>query len=282
MARTIAEIRQSMIDAKNGVHPLLPLTGDNPLATLNSASSVAVWRLWIYVTSVGIWALENLFDYHKAEVAALIASEKPHTLPWYVGKARAFRYGYSLSPDSDTYAADITGAAANVVKFAAATEVGTQIRIKAATLAGGGLAPLPAPQLSALTAYMNRVKDAGVRLQITSGNPDRLRLVLRIYYDPLVLDVFGARLDGTTPNPIKTVVDQFLSNLPFNGLFVVNKLISALQGVDGVVIGEVVSAMAAYSSLPFSVVVSEYLPDAGYMVLEAGGFSATYLPHSPI
>ena len=283
MARTIAVIRQSIIDAKNGINPMLPLTGDNPLAALNSTSSVALWRLWVYVTAVSIWALENLFDYHKAEVANLIGTEKPHTLQWYVGKARAFRYGYALAPDSDHYAVTLSDPAANVVKYAAATELDTQIRIKAATTTGGDdLAPLSGPQLAALTAYMNRVKDAGVRMQITSGNPDKLRLALRIYYDPLVLDALGARLDGTAADPIKTVVGQFLTSLPFNGLFVVSLLVSALQAVDGVVNSEVVGAMATYGSLPYVGIVSEYLPDSGYMVLETGGLTIAYLPHAPI
>ena len=283
MARTIAQIQQSIIDAKNGVNPDLPLTGANPLALLTSTSSVAMWRLWTYIVAVCHWALENLYDFHKAEVNSIIATQKPHTLQWYVMKAKAFQYGVALITDSDTYATITSSPTVAIVQYASAVELTNLIRIKVATLMSGVLAPLSSPQLAAFTAYMHLVKDAGVRLELTSGNPDKLRLVLNVFYDPLVLDSTGARLDGGAATPVHDAINSFLANLPFNGLFVVNNLIAALQAIDGMVIGEIVSAEATYGSLPYSTVAVEYLPDSGYMVLDTvSGLVATYITHAPI
>ena len=215
----------------------------------------------------------------------LEATQKPHSLQWYVTMAKAFQFGITLPPDTDVYAmvppADPT---VLVVQYAAAVELINLIRIKVARLSGGVLAPLTTPQLTAFIAYMGRVKDAGVRLQITSGDPDNLRLQVAVFYDPPVLDTAGRRLDGTSATPVKDAINTFLDNLPFNGLFVLNNLIGALQGIDGVRIAEVVSAQANYGITAFVPIAYEYLPDAGYMVLDATYFDAnvSYTAHGPI
>jgi hypothetical protein len=283
MARTIAQIQQSVTDAKNGINPNLPLSGINPLSSLTSTSNAAIWLLWTYVVAVCHWTLENLFDYHKAEVASILANQKPHALRWYVTKARAFQYGYTLPPDSDTYATPVTTPSVAIIHYAAAVEMTNLLRIKVAKWSGSALTPLTTGELTAFTAYMNLIKDAGVRLQITSGNPDTLRLVLNIYYNPLVLDGTGARQDGTAATPVQDAINNFLANLPFNGLFVVNNLIAALQQTDGVVIGAVLSVAATYGALPYTAVPVSYTPDAGYMVLDpVSGLTVTYIAHNPI
>ena len=275
MARTIAAIQQSIINAKES---------ESALSGLTSTSNTAVWKLWTYVVAVCIWALENLFDFHKAEVSDIIATQKPHTLQWYVKMAKLFQYGIALPPDSDTYSSPSTDPAIVIVKNAAVVEFINFVRIKVAKQPGAVLEPLSPSELTAFSAYMNRIKDAGVRLQITSGNPDNLRLALHIYYDPLTLNSAGARLDDTATTPVKDAVNSFLANLPFNGLFVLNNLVAALQAIDGVRIGEIVSAEANYASTPYVPVTVEYTPDAGYMTLDETYFNTniSYTAHGPI
>ena len=275
MARTIAQIQQAIIAAK---------TADTTLSGLTSTSNVSIWLLWTYIIAVCQWTLENLFDAHKNEVTTIIAAQKPHTLQWYVTMAKQFQYGVSLPADTDTYTTPSTNPLIAIVQYAAAVELTNLIRIKAATLTAGVLAPISSGQLTAFSAYMNLIKDAGVRLQLTSGSADTLRLAVNIFYDPLVLTATGARLDGTAATPVQDAVNAFLDNLPFNGLFVLNNLIAALQAIDGVVIGQVVSAQASYASLPFTLITVEYTPDAGYMTLDSTYFTThvTYTAHNPL
>jgi hypothetical protein len=275
MARTIAEIQSSIIAAKNA---------DATLSGLTSTSQTAIWLLWTWVVATSQWVLEQLFVAHMVEVTGLIAQQKPHTLQWYVTMAKAFQKGITLPPDTDTYTmVPPSDPSVLIVAYAAAVELTGLVRIKAAKADGGSLAKLGA-DLPAFQAYMGRIKDAGVRLQITSDDPDTLQLALNIYYDPLILDSSGARLDGSSATPIKDAVKYFLENLPFNGLFVLNYLIASLQSVEGVRIGEVVSAQAQYGLLPYTGIPVEYLPDAGYMVLHETFFDAniTYTAHGPI
>ena len=276
MARTIAQIQASLVAAK---------TADHTLSGLTSTSQVAIWQLWTWVVAVCQWTLENLFDAHKAEVQGIIATQKPHSLQWYVTMATAFQYGISLPPDTDVYAiVPPVSLSVLIVNYAAAVELSNLVRIKVATLSGGVLAPLTGSQLTAFTAYMSAVKDAGVRLQLTSGPPDTLQLALNIFYDPLILDNTGKRLDGTNNTPVLDAVNSFLDTLPFNGLFVLNFLINTLQNIEGVRIGQVALAQAHYGSTPYVAILVEYTPDAGYMILDTAYFNAniTYTAHGPV
>ena len=277
MARTIKQIQDSIVAAK---------TADSVLAGLSSTSMVAIWRLWTYVVAVCMWVQETAFDAHKAEVSAMIAALKPHSLQWYVQKAKAYQYGITLPDDSVTYAlVPPADTAVLIVTNAAAVELGGVVRIKVAKGSAGALSPLSGGQLAAFTAYMNRVKDAGVRLQLTSGNADNLRLTTEVYYDPLILDNTGARLDGTSATPVKDAINAYLSSLPFNGLFVVNELMAYVRdNVEGVVIFSSPVVQANYGATPYVGVDVEYVPDAGYMALDDAWFDANvmYSAHAPI
>lgn len=266
MARTINQIQQQIIDVKQTDPTLSAYTW--------SDSKVAVWRLWTYVVSVCIWTLENLYDYHKTEVEQIIATQKPHSLQWYVYKAKLFQLGETLPDDSDTYTDTSVDPMVMIIKHAAAVELSNLVRIKVAKDNAGTLEALTTGELAAFSGYMNRIKDAGVRVQLTSSNPDILQLVLSVYYDPLVLTSTGARIDGTSSTPVLDAVNEFLANLPFNGVFVLNNLIGALQAIDGVEIGSVLSAQANYAATPFVPITVRYTPDAGYMALDEAYFNA--------
>lgn len=266
MARSIAQIQAAIVAAKNA---------DSTLSGLSSSSLTAIWLLWTYIVATCQWTLENLFDEHKSEVTGIIAMQKPHTIQWYVSKAKAFQYGVSLPADSDVYAVvppvDLTTL---VVQFAAAVELVGLVRIKVAKLLASVLGPLAAGELSAFTTYMGRIKDAGVRLQCTSDVPDTFQPTMTIYYDPLVLNAAGARLDGTAANPVQDAVNNFLASLPFNGIFILNNFIAAMQGVPGVIIADEVAVQAFYGSVAPVVIAAKYIPDAGYMALDVTWFLA--------
>ena len=278
MARSIDVIEQSIIDAKNA---------DANLSGLTSTSATAVWRRWVYITARAINTMEVFMDSFKTDVAATIAAQKPHTLQWYITKAKAFQYGVSLPADTDTYAVvPPVDASVLVVANAAAIEIPglSKIRIKAARLVSGVLAPLTGGQLAALNGYMSRVKDAGVRLECTSSVADNFRLSVNVYYDALVIDASGARIDGTSATPVKDAIITFLDGLPFNGVFDYNTFVASISLVEGVKVFECLVCEANYGSTDYIDIIaampSRYTPDAGYMTLDVAWFAANveYVP----
>lgn len=269
MARTTEEIRQQVTD-----------TYVANMAAIGIAVDTAAWsktnlqKLIIYVVSFCISTLELLFDVHKAEIDATIKELKPHTTRWYANKALEFQYGFSLLADDDEF--DNSGYTdsqiedSKVVDYAAVVEqVNTygrvSLRIKIAHDNGTDLEPVTDPQKSGFTEYLQRIKDAGVRLQIDSLPADSLKQKWRIFYDPLLLSGSGARLDGASAVPVEDAIKNYLKNLPFNGVYVSQFHIDAVQAVEGVVTCELDLCQSKYGLLPFSNVDALFTPDSGYL-----------------
>lgn len=236
MARTLAEIQEQIIAEKEN---------KPELAVLTSTSKTSIWRLMVYIVAVAIWTLEQLFDTHRNEVSAIIRELKPHTLLWYRNKAKAFQYGFPLIEDTDKF--DNTGydedavAASKIVKYSAVTEAAddTRLIVKIATEdASGVLSPITSSQETSFKAYMQEIKDAGIRLTIINYLPDNLIPYLRIFRDPLVIDQNGVDI-RTGSKPVEIAIKDFLKALPFNGEFIVQDFANAIEKVEGVEIVQV-------------------------------------------
>jgi hypothetical protein len=265
MARSIADIQADMIAA---------IQADAILSGVSSGSKTAIWRLWTFVVASAIWVLEKLFDAHVLEVTALVEAMKPHTLKWYVLKAKAFRFGQALDLDTDRY--DDTGltdaqiTALTVVKEAAAIEQNGKLVLKVAGRNGSDEpVPLSIPQYNAFVTYINEVKDAGVAIQVITFQGDRIRITMDVFYNPLVLAPDGSRLDGLSIHPLKDALIAYFKAMPFNGVFVKSTLVDALQKVEGVIVPEVRFILAAkFDTVNWQSVDVFYQPYAGYFTLQ--------------
>lgn len=283
MARTIVEIKKAMTDSFIQNESMKSLYNLTPGRTFEEEfSAYSLESILFYSVAYCIWVMEKLVDFHYAEVNELISKLKPHTLRWYAEKARAFQYGHDLVAESDYY--DNTGLTDQVVEdskiiaYAAVVEQIRGLRIKVARNVGADLGPLEVAQLDAFVSYMKRVKDAGVKLMITSAAADNLLLKLTIKYDPLILKSTGERIDGQTLTPVKDAIKSHLKNLPFNGVFSVQKLVDTLQAVEGVVDLSVLAVQTQYGALPFTTVNISVIPDAGYLRIDDANLTINYLP----
>lgn len=284
MARTIQVIFDEM--KAEAISLATDANSDELIAMFNNTSKVAIWRLIFYAVSFSIFVVESIFDLFKLEVDDTIKQLKPHSPFWYANKAKAFQYGWPLIAESDLYDnTALTQSAIDAMKIvsnAAVVEQERGIRIKVAKTDGDDLAALAAGELTAFTSYMERVKDAGIKLLITSGPPDDLKAAIRVFYDPLVLTGDGSRIDGTDSTPVQTALKNFLKNLPFNGLFVPQMAVDAMQKVEGVVIVKDDQWLARYGLLDFTAIDVEYIPDAGYLRIIDANLTITFTPHASI
>jgi hypothetical protein len=288
MARTFEELKTIFNEAYVQERSEAGLPAEDP-AIWSRVSRKSLFRA---VQCFLSFTVESLFDLFKSDVDKKIKELKPHSERWYATKALMFQYGFNLLPDSDEF--DNTGYTdtqiqdSKVVKYAAVVEGENQygrlfLRVKLATVSGGDLSQLSAPQLAGATGYLQRIKDAGVKLQIDSLPFDSIKMTWKIYYDPLILDNQGNRLDGTQTDAIRTAVKGYLKKLPFNGIYVVQYHIDELQLIDGVVIAEVQDCQTKYGVLPFIAVNVKITPDAGYMRFAADeDLEIEYIPQAPI
>ena len=269
MARTIQEIQNLILQAK---------AQESALESLNSTSKVAIWRLWVYIIAVAIWSLEKLFDQHRADIDKRLAELKPHTARWYRSKALAFQYGFDLLPDSDKVNnqghTEKAIEASKIVKYSAVIESKNEGRliVKIAGEQGEQLQPITDAQKQAFEAYLQEIKDAGVRLSVVNYQPDILHLQMKIVYDPLVLDSNGQSIIHAT-KPVEKAIKDYLKRLPFNGELVLAHLIGALQQAEGVKIPHLVLAQSKNITSSgeygaFETIEINKIPTAGYFTID--------------
>lgn len=228
MARTISEIELSIISQKESTSQLSGLTSD---------SKVSIWRLWVYIVAVAIHFHEVLFDKHKTELEEIASRSIVGKEAWYADQALQFQFGYSLTFNRNTYryyyldAISQDAINSRIVKRASAKEVFTSgftgIRIKVAKDNGGNLIALTPEELSAFSYYMSRIAFAGIPLDIISIEADDLRYDIRIFFD-------GVLPVEDELSKIESVIEEYISNIDFDGIFYRNKLIDALQSISSV------------------------------------------------
>lgn len=268
MARTIEQIEADIIAAKQA---------DPVLAGLTSTSAVAIWRKWANIAAQLAWTEEKLFDELRKEIELIIAAKTPHHEEWYSNTAKDFQYGYSLATGKTFY--DNTGipdeevAASKIVKHAAVVKRTnangrTYLRVLVAKELNGELAQLDADEMAAFVAYMERVADAGVIMEIYSLPADSLKMKWRIYFDPLILNSQGQRLDGTVSSPVVNGIKSHLKQMIYNGKYRPTHHVDAVQQIEGVKDPIIVNAQVRYGALPYSFIVDDYQPDGGYMRIE--------------
>ncbi len=248
-------------------------------------SAVSIEAVIFSTVATAIWALEKLFDLHKQEVNEIIATMKPHTIRWYAAKFKLFQYGDDLIADSDEY--DNEGktneqiAASRIIAYSAVAEIENRLVGKVAKDTGD-LAPLDAEELSAFKEYVARIKDAGVQVEIITENADNLRQTIDIYYNPLILNARGERLDGSSLTPVVDAIRAYLKNLPFNGELVLAFLADALQKIDGVVIPHIVSSAYQYGGLDWTPFAVKVLPHSGYLRITDENLTINYIAQTDI
>lgn len=270
MSRTITEIQKQIFDN---------IASNEDLATLNSTSKVAIYRLMVFVFSYAAWTLEKLFDIHSAQVDQAIYENKPGTARWYRNMSLAFQFGFNLLTDDDEF--DNTGfttdqiEASKIVKYCSVKESleSSRLIIKIAGESGDNLIPLTLTQITSFGFYMGEVAYAGVKVNIVNNPADKLNLTLRVYRNPLVIDENGNNI-LTGGKSVELALKQYIKNLPFNGELVINDMIDYLRDIPGVENVHVISAQSSYKDLvtglftPFVNIDVKIIPVAGYFEVE--------------
>lgn len=247
MARTVQEITDGIITDILARPTLANMLGLDPGLSLEeqTISQTAFWYNVVVIFAIAANVVEGLFDTHKTDVNDDLEKLKPHSPSWYSQKAKSYVYGAPLEELEDSQ--DLSGYTdeqieeLSIIDYVAINEVVeggiSKLEIKVAKEGtGGDLEELTEDEKNGFSAYMEHIKDAGVFLSIISRPADLLRQTIIIYYDELILDANGARLDGSGATPVQDAHKEYLKNLPFNGELILAYLTDALQKVEGVVV----------------------------------------------
>lgn len=290
MARTVTEIKKEMTDAFVANTAVRNTYGLTPGRSFEEEFSVAsIESILFHCLAFGLFVIYSFFDLFKQEIDTSIINYTHPTLVWFAEKIKTFQYGDAPVAETDYY--DNTGLTdaqievKRVIKYAAAIEqnfsngrVGVRIKVAGEDVSGNRV-KLPNAERDAAREFLKIFKPAGTYCELTTDDPDYLKLSLKIYYNPLVLNNQGQRLDGTDFTPLQTAISNHLKNLPFNGRFNLTSLVDAMQAVDGIEDPRILSAQTKYAALPYADVVDEVIPDAGYLkIYDNADLTITWIP----
>lgn len=281
MARSILTIYDSIIAEKQNMTSLNALqpsidNSQNLLSDLTSSSKVAVWRLWAFITAVAINVFEVIHDQHVAWIENRAKQIPTGTTIWYHEQSLLFQFGDVLTWNGLQFVYDPITPANRIVSLASVVDQGFQNRIKAAKLSGGLPVALSVAELSAFQGYWNQKRFAGTAMLITSNDGDDLKTDYFIKYDALILAPDGSLLSNPAIFPVEDAIESYIQDLPFDGVLSLMKLTDSIQGASGVLDVTLNAANSKFGLQPYSLINKEYLPDAGYLVLDKTNSIFTY------
>lgn len=265
MARSINEIKSDMARELMANEAAAERYGFEPGAEFSDYFGAAsVENILLYVWAVCAWALERLVGLHREEVTAELEELMPHRPKWYRDRVLQFMAGKELEGDSDRYETEgMTEseiAALRVVKHAVATESrdASLLTIKVAGGSAGSRRRLTAEEEQQLGAYINEIKDAGVRILLVNQEADTFGCTVDVYYN-------GMLEPGPVQGACEDAIRDYIENLPFNGEYTNMALVDRLQNVAGVKIVELRESNAqAANETTTTVINARLIPAAGY------------------
>lgn len=249
-------------------------------------SEASIERIMFYDVAASMHVNFQTFDQHSVDVNSILSEKRAHTPNWYASMSKLFQYGHNLVEDTDTY--DNSGLTddqinnSRIVKFAAAVPGINKsiLYIKVATGTGDAKKSLNESQLTAFRAYIAQIQDAGVRIEIINAPADEMYIEMDVYFNPLILDKAGKRLDGSNDTPVQEVIKRYVHNLLFNGLYTNAKLADVVQTVYGVEFPELKKAASRFGAYTdFKEIDAKEKAHAGYYTVKDENLRLRFLAY---
>jgi hypothetical protein len=216
MARSITVIKQQLIDQKNATPELSGLT---------STSQTAIWNLWFFIQAVAINIFENLQDAYKIEIEAIADSAIPNTDAWVQYKAFKWQSGDNIQLINLVPTYTVINSAKNIVtRCSVKTDNNRICQIKVAK--GDPATKLTNTELAGITSYYNVIGNAGISYNIVSDDADKIEIIADVYYD--------GQYSSTIGQSTRTALNDYLKNIPFDGIIYVSKIEDVFQSVTGI------------------------------------------------
>lgn len=223
MARTVEEVQEQIIAAKNA---------DSNLSSLTSDSHRAIWRAWTRIIALAIVTLEQLKDLWVSEVEAIVARSSPANKLWIQNKMFEFQYDATSPQIVQLIGMEIKYPTIDATKriitaCSPVTDVNNTVNIKVAK--GSPYVKLSTSEKSAAQDYINTLGTAGITYNVISEDADRLYIEADIYFK----GQYSAVIKTTVIDTLNAYY-QKLSLVNFDGSLKMSDLESVIRNVEGV------------------------------------------------
>lgn len=242
---------------------------------LDSGSKVANWRLMCWIAATLSWLLGEALVRHTNEVETQIANASHTSLRYYHTRSLGFQFGHALEYNGKQYVYLNDDETARIIKRSSVAMYQGILRFKVTKETGGILESLTTPEKIAFKDYLLDVLHPGINYEVISSVADLLKLHLKIFVNPQVLNTAGEHVVTGEPL-VENAINDFIKNLPFDGRMNIQKLIDKIQNVTGVEDIELIEAAYKYAGTPWLVFTREIEPFAGYMELDSVNSNIEY------
>ena len=222
-------------------------------------SKVSIVSLLLYVVASVIYIREKMHEKWQEDVDKTALGTRYGTKQWWFRMVKMWQKGDSVKVFEDgSIGYPVEDETKRIVKSVALRNNGLNLEVLVAK-GEDNLEMLTAEEVSELNAYLNEITPLGIVPVAHSYQACELTLGGEIYYD-------GQQDTDIILGNIETAVKKYLNNIEFGGVVYKNKLIDAIQSVEGVT--DTLITLQANDNGQVSPITRTYQAKAGYYQLE--------------
>ncbi len=226
MSRTIKDIYNEAVKERNKRLELAEFSNDSKLSIMNGIT-------WTFAAV--IYSFETLLDVFTLDISTAINSRVNGTPLFYVNALLQYQKGDELTVREDGLAfgyseIDETKRIISQVSYSESSSdvnLDNKLILKVAQGEKGHLSPVAGDDLVLITSYLNKIKFAGTRIEVTSSEGDVLIPKLSVYYD-------GAIRETEIYDLIEEKLNDYLMTIDFDSSIYVSKIIEAIKNAEHV------------------------------------------------
>lgn len=226
MSRTLNAIYKEAVAERNKRLELTEFSSDSKLSILNGIT---------WVVAAVIYSFETILDVFAYDISETINKRINGTPDYYARALLQYQKGDELTVREDGLAfgyasVDESKQIITQVSYEESTDdvnLDSKLVLKVATGDKGNLSAIPADELVQIRTYLNRIKFAGTRIEVTSLPGDVLVPRLSVYRD-------GAISEAEVYDNIEASLNEYMMNIDFNAGIYVSKVIAAIRSAEHV------------------------------------------------
>lgn len=226
MARTIKQIYDEAIAERNKRLELSEFSSDSKLSILNGIT-------WTFAAV--IFSFEAILDVFSVDISKVINNRINGTPTYYINALKQYQKGDEILVREDGLAfgyaeMDTTKrivTQASYMESHSDVNLDNKLILKVATGDKGNLHAIDIEELTMIQAYINKIKFAGTRIEVTSQEGDVLVPRVSVYYD-------GAVMESVVYDGIEERLNAFMQDIKFDSTIYVSDIIAAIRSAEHV------------------------------------------------
>lgn len=226
MSRTIQQIYDEAVRERNKRLELSEISSDSKLSILNGIT-------WTFAAVV--YSFECLLDVFAIDISNILNSRINGTPTYYINALLQYQKGSELMMREDglAFGYNEVEPSKQIITQASYMEshddvnLDNKLILKVATGNKGNLHAIAPEELVMIQSYINRIKFAGTRVEVTSQEGDILIPRVSVYYD-------GAVMESEVYDQVEEQLNAYMLGIQFDSTIYVSDIVAAIRKAEHV------------------------------------------------